>query len=67
MRKEVIDADLREKVQQGLVIKYFVLNPTKKNRYGLASRMAIREYAKVINPINGKLARELNAWMDILP
>ena len=58
--------DMREK-PQGLKMRYFVLNPTKNNPYGLASRMAIREYAEQIAKANPVLSKDLNDWMDILP
>jgi len=56
-----------QKPKEGLNMKYFVLNPTKNTAYGLASRMAIREYAKEIQKTNKKLANDLCNWMDILP
>lgn len=49
---------------EGLCMKYFVLNPTKDNLYGRASRAAIREYAKYIQMQNFKLATDLNTWVD---
>ena len=47
----------------GLVIKYFVLNPTKRGEYGKASRYAIREYAQIIRTVNQKLSEDLLKWI----
>lgn len=46
----------------GLKMKYFVLNPTKDDAYGHASRQAMRAYAKCIMPENEKLAEDLFQW-----
>jgi hypothetical protein len=68
MRKEVMDVDLRvPEKHEGLKMKYFVLNPTKKDAYGQASRMAIYEYARVISKKNKELAEDLINWMRKLP
>ena len=50
----------------GLKMKYFVLNPTKDSHYGAASRAAIMEYAKCIQPKNPKLALDLVAWLKVI-
>ena len=47
----------------GLKMKYFVLNPYKKNAYGEASRDALRAYVKSILRSNSKLAEDLLAWL----
>ena len=47
----------------GLVMKYFVLNPTKRGIYGKASRFAIREYAQMIRHENSKLCEDLLKWI----
>lgn len=47
----------------GLQMKYFVLNPTKNDAYGLASRMAILAYATQIYSTNQQLATELRKWV----
>jgi len=49
---------------QGLVLKYFVLNPTKDDPYGEASRQAMRTYARIIREHNAGLAFDLRAWLD---
>jgi len=48
----------------GLEMKYFVLNPTKDNEYGTASRKAIRVYAEHIGRFNKKLADDLADWLN---
>ena len=48
----------------GLEMKYFVLNPTKNNRYGRASRNAIRVYADDVWTENPKLCYDLKIWID---
>lgn len=47
----------------GLKMKYFVLNPNKRDIYGEASRRAIAIYSETINDKNKKLSRDLLAWM----
>lgn len=47
----------------GLEMKYFVLNPRKHDAYGIASRQAIREYARIIFHENPELAADLEAWL----
>ena len=47
----------------GLIMKYFVLKPSGDNEYAMASRRAIKMYAKTIEKTNGKLATELRDWM----
>ena len=47
----------------GLKMKYFVLNPHKKDAFGSASRRAILEYARVIRKKNKNLAEELESWI----
>lgn len=46
----------------GLQMKYFVLNPTKRDTYGKASRHAMMRYAEVIERENPQLAADLRAW-----
>ena len=50
----------------GLIMKYFDLNPEKKNDddYAFASRMAMRAYAANIKHTNPKLAEELHNWVE---
>lgn len=48
---------------EGLTMKYFVLNPNKKDAYGLASRHAILMYASHIQHENPKLAEDLREWI----
>jgi len=49
--------------QTGLTMKYFVLNPNKNDRYGLASREAILAYARSIQVGNPILAYDLREWV----
>jgi hypothetical protein len=46
----------------GLEMKYFVLKPKGKDVYAKASRMAMLEYAKVIQDENRRLYDELQEW-----
>ena len=46
----------------GLKMKYFVLNPTKDDHYGQASRQALRAYALSIAGVNPSLADDLRKW-----
>ena len=50
-------------MNNGLYLKYFVLNPTKADAYGVASRAAIRAYAESISQENAVLCFELNNWV----
>ncbi len=50
--------------QEGLVMKYFVLNPNKDDEYGEASRWAIRAYMRSIAPTNPLLAEDLRQWLE---
>ena len=45
-------------------MKYFVLNPTKNDNYGHASRQALRTYAKEITDENPELAEDLWKWAN---
>lgn len=47
----------------GLKMKYFVLNPTKRDRYGKASRQAMMAYAEAIKNYNPTLAKDLVEWV----
>jgi hypothetical protein len=47
----------------GLEMKYFVLNPNKKDAYGKASRKAIIAYANEIEAKNKDLSKDLISWM----
>ena len=57
------EADYPPDKLTGLTMKYFVLTPTKKNKYGKASRDAMLAYAESIRPANPKLSRALVAWV----
>ena len=46
----------------GLIMKYFVLTPTKDDAYGHASRQAMRTYAKEIYTENPILSDDLFQW-----
>lgn len=48
---------------RGLHMKYFVLNPMKRNPYGNASRKAIKTYALEIAKENPELAKDLIGWL----
>lgn len=50
----------------GLVTKYFVLNPTKTNEYGEASRVALSAYADEIESFNKNLALGIRVWVESL-
>jgi len=50
----------------GLVMKYFVLNPSKQDNYGSASREAMKAYASEIRPENPQLADDLLKWITDL-
>jgi len=50
----------------GLFLKYFVLNPTKNDSHGRASRAAIQTYADWIGRENKQFSDELVAWIDKL-
>lgn len=47
----------------GLVMKYFVLSPTKRGIYGKASRLAIKEYARIVKSENYEFAWDLDKWI----
>lgn len=47
----------------GLMMKYFVLKPRGDDPHALASREAMRAYAKSIDDVNPGLARELKTWV----
>jgi len=49
---------------KGLKLKYFVLNPNKRNCHGKASRLAIKIYAKEIRPENPVFAHDLDEWIS---
>lgn len=49
--------------EQGLKMKYFVLNPSKRDPYGEASRKAMLKYAYVIESVKPTLAHELRLWI----
>lgn len=46
----------------GLLMKYFVLKPHGDDRYALASRVAMRAYARIIAQENPALAADLHEW-----
>ena len=47
----------------GLVMKYFVLNPTKDSLYGTASQRALLAYADTIVLENSPLAGDIRRWV----
>ena len=47
----------------GLTMKYFVLNPTKQDAYGMVSREALEAYANSIRSINSELAEDIRLWL----
>lgn len=49
--------------QEGLVMKYFVLTPTKRNAYGKASRLALMAYADAIEKVNPALKKDIHDWL----
>jgi len=49
---------------EGLEMKYFFLKPKGDDIYALASRLAIRRYARVISAENPKLAEDLKEWVN---
>ncbi len=53
-------------MSKGLQMKYFVLNPTKKDAYGIASREALTMYAMSINRENSDLADDIREWLTRL-
>ena len=50
----------------GLVMKYFVLNPNKRTKYGEASRAALRTYAAVIVNTNENLSIDIMLWLKTI-
>ena len=48
----------------GLKMKYFVLNPNKKDDYGRASRAALQQYASHIRKENPELCNDLMKWVE---
>ena len=48
----------------GIKLKYFVLKPKGTSAYAIASRSAMLEYAKSIEPYNQKLANDLTDWVE---
>lgn len=53
-------------MSSGLTMKYFVLNPNKKDPYGKASKKAILKYAEEIKEVNPELAEDLVYWVTKL-
>ena len=49
-----------------LVMKYFVLNPSKQDDYGRASRKAMLAYAEEICKENSELSNDLIEWIKKL-
>ncbi len=47
----------------GLVLKYFVLDPCKKDAYGRASLKALETYETEIASTNPRLAEDLRMWL----
>lgn len=50
-------------MNDGLQMKYFVLNPVKDNAYGEASRAAMLAYSAAITAENPTLAKDLFDWV----
>jgi len=50
-------------MKNGLMMKYFVLNPNKKDIYGVASRKAMMAYADAIVDKNRDFAEEIRNWV----
>ncbi len=46
-----------------LVMKYFVLNPNKKDTFGKASRMAMLKYAEIIADKAPDFAESIKNWV----
>ena len=53
-----------EMEREGLMMKYFVLNPNKRGAYGKASRAAMLAYAHSIGIENKKLSTDLIDWVN---
>lgn len=53
-------------MSKGLQMKYFVLNPSKQDAYGKASRSAMLLYAISIEEENKELASDLRQWVHNL-
>ena len=49
-------------MSEGLMMKYFVLKPSGKD--AIASRAAMRQYARLIREENPKLHDDLMSWAD---
>ena len=47
----------------GLQLKYFVLNPTKNDAFGEASRAAMDTFAATIRSTNPQLAADISSWV----
>lgn len=45
-------------------MKYFVLKPKGEDVFAIASRRAMREYARTIQNENSDFSRELREWAD---
>lgn len=52
------------KDETGLVMKYFVLNPSKDTPYGRASRVALIAYAEEIKKTNPMLSKDILDWIE---
>jgi len=50
--------------RKGLCLKYFILNPTKDDPYGEASRKALKAYANAIRDENPDLFYDLFNWEE---
>lgn len=53
-----------EILEDDLFLKYFVLKPEGDDIYALASRRAMREYARTIEKEAPRFAKELIAWAN---
>lgn len=49
--------------RRGLKMKHFVLEPTRTDGYGKASRYAMLTYADLIAPKNPEMAADLREWV----
>lgn len=48
----------------GIQMKYFVLKPVGDDAYAMASRAAMRCFARHIEQSNPELAKEVQEWAD---
>ena len=60
----ITSVGIKHNNMNGLMMKYFVLKPTGEDLYAGASRLAMLEYARVIEPENPELAKALREWVE---